>query len=72
MSIKKMTSSCEKDGRKEKKMRGKKKKGKKCVDHVREKRETKLASELVSEYYSSKLVSIFTHQIFLVKVVRLL
>jgi len=28
--------------------------------------------ELVSEYYSSKLVSIFTHQNFLVKVVRLL
>jgi len=26
----------------------------------------------VSEYYSSKLVSIFTHQNFLVKVVRLL
>jgi hypothetical protein len=41
---------------------------KKCVDHVREKLETKL----VSEYYSSKLVSIFTYQNFLVKVVRLL
>jgi hypothetical protein len=39
-----------------------------CCDHVREKEETKL----VSEYYSSKLVSIFTHQNFLVKVVRLL
>jgi len=28
--------------------------------------------ELVSEYYSSKSVNIFTHQNFLVKVVRLL
>jgi hypothetical protein len=48
------------------------KKEKKCVDHVREKGETKLVRELVSEYYSPKLVSIFTHQNFLVKVVRLL
>jgi hypothetical protein len=45
---------------------------KRCADHVREKGETKLVRELVSEYYSSKLVSIFTHQNFLVKVVRLL
>jgi hypothetical protein len=44
------------------------KKKKKCVDHVRENGETKL----VSEYYSSKLVSNFTHQNFLVKIVRLL
>jgi hypothetical protein len=43
-----------------------------CCDHVREKGETKLVRELVSEYYSSKLVSIFTHQNFLVKVVNLL
>jgi len=35
---------------------------------VREKGETKL----VSEYYSSKLVSNFTHQNFLVKIARLL
>jgi hypothetical protein len=48
------------------------KKEKKCADHVREKGETKLMSELVSEYYSSKLVSIFTHQNFFVKVMRLL
>jgi hypothetical protein len=39
---------------------------------MREKRETKLIKELVSEYYSSKLVSIFTHKNFLVKVVMLL
>jgi hypothetical protein len=45
-----------------------KKKKKKCDDHGREKEETKL----VSEYYSSKFVSNFTHQNFLVKVVRLL
>jgi hypothetical protein len=31
-----------------------------------------LVSELVSEYYSSELLSNFTHQIFLVKMVRLL
>jgi hypothetical protein len=43
------------------------KKGKKCADHVREKGQTKLVSELVSEYYSSKLVSIFTHKNFLLK-----
>jgi ABC-type multidrug transport system fused ATPase/permease subunit len=43
------------------------KKGKKCVNHVREKCETKL----VNEYYSSELVSNFTHQNFLVKMVRL-
>jgi hypothetical protein len=43
-----------------------------CCDHVREKGETKLVRELVSEYYSLKLVSIFTHQNFLIKVVRLL
>jgi hypothetical protein len=49
-----------------------KKKGKKCADIVREKGETKLVRELMSKYYSSKLVSIFTHQNFLVKVVRLL
>jgi hypothetical protein len=48
------------------------KKRKKCADHVREKSEIKLVSELVSKYYSSKLVSIFNHQNFLVKVVRLL
>jgi hypothetical protein len=49
------------------------KKGKKtCCDHVREKRETKLVRKLVSEYYSSKLLSILTHQNFLVKVMRLL
>jgi hypothetical protein len=45
---------------------------KKCVDHVREKGKTKLVSELVSEYYSSELVSNFTHQNFLIKMVRLL
>jgi len=45
---------------------------KKCDDHVREKGETNLVSELVSEYYSSKLVSNFTYQNFLVKMVRLL
>jgi len=45
---------------------------KKCVDHVREKGETQLVRELVNEYYSSKLMSIFTHQNFLVKVVSLL
>jgi hypothetical protein len=39
---------------------------------VREKEETKLVSGLVSRYYSSKFMSIFTHQNFLVKVVRLL
>jgi hypothetical protein len=44
------------------------KKGKKCVNHVREKCETKL----VNEYYSSELVNNFTHQNFLVKIVRLL
>jgi hypothetical protein len=43
------------------------KKRKKCADHVREKGETKLMRELVSEYYSSKLVSIFTHQKFWLK-----
>jgi hypothetical protein len=43
-------------------------KRKKYADHVREKDETKL----VSEYYSSELVSNFTHQNFLVKIVRLL
>jgi len=43
------------------------KKEKKCVDHVREKGETKLVSELVSEYYSSELVSNFTHQNFWLK-----
>jgi len=48
------------------------KKEKKCADHVREKCETKLVSELVTEYYSSELVSNFTHQNFLVKMVRLL
>jgi hypothetical protein len=41
-------------------------------DHVREKWETKLVRELVSEYYSSKLLSILTYQNFLVKVMRLL
>jgi hypothetical protein len=45
---------------------------KKCADHVREKCETKLVSGLVSEYYSSELVNNFTHQNFLVKIVRLL
>jgi hypothetical protein len=49
-----------------------KKKKKKCTDHVREKGETKLVSDLVSEYYSSELVSNFTHQNFLVNMVRLL
>jgi hypothetical protein len=48
------------------------KKRKKCTDHVRKKGETKLVSELVSEYYSSELVSNFTHQFFLIKMVRLL
>jgi hypothetical protein len=49
------------------------KKGKKmCCNHMREKKEIKLVRELVSKYYSSKLVSIFTYQNFLVKVVRLL
>jgi hypothetical protein len=32
-----------------------------CYDHVIEKGEIKFVRELVSEYYSSKLVSIFTH-----------
>jgi hypothetical protein len=50
----------------------KKEKEKKCVDHLSDKGETKLVRELVNEYYSSKLVSIFTHQNFLIKVVRLL
>jgi hypothetical protein len=45
-----------------------KRKRKKCAGHVREKGETKL----VSEYYSLELVSNFTHQNFLVKMVRLL
>jgi hypothetical protein len=45
-----------------------KKKRKKYADHVREKGEIKL----VSEYYSSELVSNFTHQNFLVKMVWLL
>jgi hypothetical protein len=49
-------------------VRDERKKEKKCADHVREKSETKL----VSEYYSSELVSNFTHQNFLVKIVRLL
>jgi hypothetical protein len=48
------------------------KKEKKCCDRVKEKRKIKLVRELMSEYYSSKLVSIFTHQNFLIKVVRLL
>jgi hypothetical protein len=48
------------------------KKEKKCADHVREKCETKLVSGLVSEYYSSELVSNFTYQNFLVKMVKLL
>jgi len=39
---------------------------------VREKEEVKLVSELMSENALSKLVSNSTHQIFLVKVVRLL
>jgi hypothetical protein len=39
----------------------KKKKKKKSADHVRDKWEAKLVRELVSEYYSSKFVSIFTH-----------
>jgi hypothetical protein len=60
------TSSCERDGRWEKKMREKKRK--KYADHVRENGETKL----VNEYYASKFVSIFTHQNFLIKVIRLL
>lgn len=47
-------------------------KKKRCIDYVREKGETKLVRDLVSEYYSSKLVIIFTHLNFLVKVVRLL
>jgi hypothetical protein len=41
---------------------------KKCIDHGREKWETKFVRELASEYYSSKLVS----ENFLVKVMRLL
>jgi hypothetical protein len=48
------------------------KKGKKCANHVRDKCETKFGGELVSEYYSSEFVSNFTHQNFLVKIVRLL
>jgi len=48
------------------------KKEKKCADHVREKCETKLVSGLVSEYYSSELVSNFTYQNFFVKMVRLM
>jgi predicted P-loop ATPase len=49
-----------------------KKEKKKCANHVREKGETKLVSELVSEYYSSELMRNFTHKNFLVKMVRLL
>jgi hypothetical protein len=48
------------------------KKKKKCANHVREKGETKLVSELMSEYYLSELVSNFTHQNILFKMVRLL
>jgi hypothetical protein len=44
-----------------------KKKEKKCTDYGREKGETKFVRELVSAYYSSKLVS----ENFLVKVMRL-
>jgi hypothetical protein len=44
---------------------------KKCADHVRKKCETKLVSGLVSENASSNLVSNFSHQFFLVKMVRL-
>jgi hypothetical protein len=51
---------------------GEKREKKNCADHVKEKGETKLVRKLVSEYYSSKLVSIFTHQNFLVKVMRVL
>jgi hypothetical protein len=47
------------------------KRKKKCADHVREKCKTKLVSELMSEYYSLEFVSNFTHQNFLVKMVRL-
>jgi hypothetical protein len=47
-------------------------KRKKCADYVREKEKIKLVRELMSEYYSSELVSNFTHQSFLVEVVRLL
>jgi len=39
---------------------------------VKEKGETKLMGGLMSEYYSSELVSNFTHQNFLVKMVILL
>jgi hypothetical protein len=49
-----------------------KKEKKKYADHVKEKGETKLMNELVSEYYSSEFVSNFTHQNFLVQMVRLL
>jgi hypothetical protein len=45
-----------------------KKKEKNGTNHVREKCETKL----MSKYYSSEFVSNFTHQNFLVKIVRLL
>jgi hypothetical protein len=48
------------------------KKEKMCCDHVRKKDETKLVRKLKNEYYSSKLVSIFTNKNLLVKVVRLL
>jgi hypothetical protein len=48
------------------------KKWKKCADHMRDKKEAKLVRELVNEYYSSKLVSIFTYQNFFVELVRLL
>jgi hypothetical protein len=48
------------------------KRKKKCADHVRKKCETKLVSGLVSENVLSNLVSNFNHQIFLVKIVRLL
>jgi len=54
-----MTLSCERDGGDERK-----KKGKKCTDHVREKDEKNLVSELVRENASSNLVSNFSHQIF--------
>jgi hypothetical protein len=39
---------------------------------VREREKKKLVRELVSEYYSSELVSNFIHQNFFVKVVRFL
>jgi hypothetical protein len=60
-----MTLSCKRDGKWEKKMREKRKKS------VLIMWERNVKQNLVNEYYSSELVSNFTHQNFLVKMMRL-